>query len=257
VVDDGSTDRTLEIVASMSDARLRVHRNVSRRGLPGNWNECLAMARAPLVNLLFQDDVLVPDALQRLVRALRETPSAALAFGRREIRYEGSGLEGFPLRDEPYTRALHGFQAALHASTVTGQELVESALRDGRDLVINVIGEPSFSLLRREAALGAGGFDPGFRQLADWEFWLRLCRGTAAVFVDHTLGVFRVHAGGVSASSHRSLRVRWEFVKLLRRVERNYGARLAPEGRRLLSRQQWRFRRYLVGETLRAITTRG
>jgi hypothetical protein len=71
-------------------------------------------------------------------------------------------------------------------------------------------------------------------------------------FVDETLGVFRVHAAGQSAGQHASLRVRWEFVKLLV-VQRDYGALHDSRQRHRLSRQQWRFRRYLVGEALRTL----
>ena len=40
VVDDGSTDSTLEIVRTVADtdARVRVYQNPDRRGIPGNWN---------------------------------------------------------------------------------------------------------------------------------------------------------------------------------------------------------------------------
>jgi hypothetical protein len=129
---------------------------------------------------------------------------------------------------------------------------VAGALQNGRDLTVNVVGEPSFTLIRREAARRCGAFDAGYRQLVDWEYWLRLACGSALVFVDEPLGTFRVHAGAASALAHRGLRVRWEFLKLLRSVRRHYGPALDGEMRSRLSRQQWRCRRHLVGQTLRS-----
>jgi len=251
VVDDGSSDGTLDVVSSFSDPRLVVHRNERRLGLPDNWNRCLSLAAGEYVKFVFQDDTLVPAAVERLLRALEADTDAAFAFSRREIRHEGPGLDALPLQGGVYQVFLDRFYASFRGH-IRGVDLVANALASGHDLTVNVVGEPSFTLLRRQAALAAGGFDGTFRQLVDWEFWLRLSCGSAIAFVDESLGMFRVHAGGASASNHLSLRVRWEFVKLLGRVRREYGALLGPHERRRLSREQWRFRRHLVGQALRA-----
>jgi glycosyltransferase involved in cell wall biosynthesis len=51
VVDDGSTDKTLEIVQAFAavDVRLRMYQNPQQRGIPGNWNECVRLARGQYV----------------------------------------------------------------------------------------------------------------------------------------------------------------------------------------------------------------
>jgi len=252
VLDDGSSDGTVALVESFRDPRLALHRNRRRLGIPGNWNRCLELARGKYVKFLFQDDVLVPTAVARLVAALDTAPDAALAFSRREIRHEGIARGRLPLLDGPYRQAVGAFHASFRGR-VDGASLVADALRQGRDLTVNVVGEPSFVLLRREAVLGAGGFDPSFTQLVDWDLWLRLAARGPLVFVDEVLGVFRVHPGAHSAENHRRLRVRWEFVRLLDRVRHHYGPCLPPELRPVLSRTQWSYRRHLVGETLRRL----
>ena len=45
IVDDGSTDRTLDLVCQFQDLRLRIYQNQQQRGIPGNWNECIGLAR--------------------------------------------------------------------------------------------------------------------------------------------------------------------------------------------------------------------
>jgi glycosyltransferase involved in cell wall biosynthesis len=249
VVDDASTDETLDVAAAVADARLVVHRNPRRLGLPGNWNRCLSLCRGEYVKFVFQDDTLVPRAVEALVRALDDDPDAALAFSRREIRHEGAGA--LPLQGDWYANALEAFYGSFDRR-LTGRELVAGALETGRDLTVNVVGEPSFTLIRREAARRCGAFDTSYRQLVDWEYWLRLACGSALVFVDEPLGTFRVHAAGASALAHRGLRVRWEFLKLLRSVRRQYGDVLDGEMQARLSQQQWRCRRHLLGQTLRS-----
>jgi glycosyltransferase involved in cell wall biosynthesis len=245
VVDDASTDDTLDVARSFTDARLKIHRNPRRLGLPGNWNECLHRARGDYVKFLFQDDALFPHALERLLGALERFPASVLAFGRRELMVE-PGAE--PLGDR-YLRALATFQASVGA-VVSGADLVGTALEQGRDVTLNVVGEPSFTLLRREGAVQAGGFDAAFAQLADWELWLRLARSAPLVYVDESLGRFRLHRGSQSAASFRTLTVRREMLRLLARVRDLYGPALGPRARHALRRARWKARLALAVATL-------
>jgi len=255
VVDDASSDETLRVVATFADARIRIHRNERRLGLPGNWNRCLAEARGEFVKFLFQDDLLEPAAVGKLLGALRAVPGASLAFGRRTIRHEGDGARTPLLLGDAYPELQRRFYSSVGRG-VRGEDLVRSALREGRDLTVNVLGEPSFVLLRREAVLKAGGFHPGFRQLVDWDLWLRLAREGPLVFVDETLGVFRVHDRGQSTRNHGSMRIPWEYVRLLTRIRHGYGRMLAREERRRLEAARWGCRRHLAGEALRLLGRR-
>jgi glycosyltransferase involved in cell wall biosynthesis len=256
VVDDASTDETLKVVAAFGDSRIRVHRNERRLGLPGNWNRCLQHAQGEFVKFLFQDDLLAPTAVERLLAALRAVPGASLAFGRRTIRHEAAG-EGAPLLlGDAYPEMQRLFYSSLHGGCVHGEQMVRSALREGRDLTVNVLGEPSFVLVRTEAARRAGGFHPGFCQLVDWDLWLRLAREGPLVFVDEILGVFRVHNRGQSIRNHGSLRIPWEYVRLLTRIRRAYEPMLDAGEQRSLAAARWRCRRHLVGEALRLLGRR-
>lgn len=255
VVDDGSTDATMEIVASFSDPRLRIARNDGRLGIPGNWNHCLNLARGRYVKFLFQDDVLDPQAVEKLVAALEAEPRAALAFSRREVRHEGAVREGLPLLGPGYSDVVSRFYATFRGR-FDGIDLVRHGLQEGWDLAVNVVGEPSFVLFRREAALKAGGFDPSFGQLVDWDLWLRLARESPVVFVDESLGVFRVHAASQSASNHRRLRTVNECIRLLGEVRRRYGPQLTRPARLRLVLAQCRYGLHLVGEAIRSISPR-
>ena len=79
VVDDGSTDRTAEAVAGFADPRLRLLRQANQ-GVSAARNRGLAVADGEAVLFLDADDVLAPDALARLVRALEAAPDAVAAY---------------------------------------------------------------------------------------------------------------------------------------------------------------------------------
>ena len=237
VVDDASTDGTAEVAASFANDGVRVVRNPQRLGLPGNWNKCLELARGDYVLVLGQDDHLEPMALATLAGALDGAPDAPLAFGRREVVEEhGSAYLG-----APYREALARFLATC-PPRITGPEILDGGLRQGRDPTWNVVGEPSFVLLRRQAALAAGGFDAAFRQLADWDMWLRLSRTARMAFTGERVGVFRAHPRAQSALSFRSIATRRELLRFLARVGEVYAPELGAASRRALARVRWRHR---------------
>ena len=69
IVDDGSTDGTPNIIRSYLDPRLTVLRQ-KNSGVSAARNAGLAIARAPYIFFLDADDVLLPDALEKMAQAL-------------------------------------------------------------------------------------------------------------------------------------------------------------------------------------------
>ena len=74
VVDDGSTDRTLEVLNSYTDPRLRVARNTRNQGIPATRNHGLKLARGEYIALLDSDDHAYPERLARQVKFLDANP---------------------------------------------------------------------------------------------------------------------------------------------------------------------------------------
>lgn len=79
VVDDGSTDRGLGLVAEIEDPRLRLLRQ-DHRGVSAARNRGIAHARADLVAFLDADDEWVTEFLETILR-LRASFPAAQVFG--------------------------------------------------------------------------------------------------------------------------------------------------------------------------------
>ena len=74
VVDDGSTDRTAEVLAGYADPRLRVLHNPTNLGIPASRNRGLEAARGEYIALLDSDDHAYPDRLARQVKYLDANP---------------------------------------------------------------------------------------------------------------------------------------------------------------------------------------
>jgi glycosyltransferase involved in cell wall biosynthesis len=83
VVDDASTDGTLERVRELHDPRIRLYSNSRNLGHSGNWNRSLSLARGRLIKFLCADDVLYPDCLEAMVALFTAHPSIGLVFSLR------------------------------------------------------------------------------------------------------------------------------------------------------------------------------
>ncbi|MFM9371953.1 glycosyltransferase [Streptomyces sp. Da 82-17] len=78
VIDDGSTDRTAEIVAAVDDPRVRLVRQANG-GKPRALNTGLGHARHDIVVMVDADTVFEPDALYRLVQPLAHPAVGAVS----------------------------------------------------------------------------------------------------------------------------------------------------------------------------------
>src|SRR5437868_11412329 len=80
VVDDGSRDGTAAFLSGVSDPRLRVLRHGRALGAAGARNSALALARAPIVAFLDDDDEALPGFLAETARAHASPPAIDLCW---------------------------------------------------------------------------------------------------------------------------------------------------------------------------------
>ncbi len=83
VSDDASTDDTVLRVQEIRDPRVALFQQKQRLGLVGNFDFCLRHATGEFFLLLGDDDVLLPNAIERLVEPflLNRPPISAEAVG--------------------------------------------------------------------------------------------------------------------------------------------------------------------------------
>jgi glycosyltransferase involved in cell wall biosynthesis len=197
IVDDCSTDESESVARrhAAEDPRIAVVRNPENLGLVGNWNQCVAKARFPWIKFLFQDDLLEPACLQRLCTGMQQVDARMGFVGRRALAEPGSAS----LRRVAASIERRNIAQTLPAPKELSAELVaQIALRHGP---INILGEPTSVLFHRDLFDAHGPFDPAFRQLCDWEYWIRAGSNEGAWFDPAVLATFRVHSGAASATN--------------------------------------------------------
>jgi GT2 family glycosyltransferase len=176
VVDDGSEDevlkRTLEAYAA-AEPRVRFEPLAANAGIAAASNTGLALCRGEYVAFLDHDDVLTPDALLRVVQALAADPELDVVYS------DSDKLNGRGVRADPFLKPDWSPVYALGAMYI-GHLLV----------------------LRRSLAEEAGGFDPAFDKIQDFEFMLRVSERTDRIgHIPQILYHWRAIPGSIAAGA--------------------------------------------------------
>ena len=185
VVDDGSTDRTLEVVDRYRD-RVRVHQQ-ENRGCPAAFDTGFRQANGEFVALCPADDIWEPDKLARQQDVLAVHPEVDVVFG---------AARTFGLTERDHGRPVE--KGVLETASFAPQMY-------RRDL----IADPS-AVVRRSLYLDLGGYESLIGE--DYEFWMRALAAEAVFYFDPRLVVrLREHGGNLS---YRALDI-WETNHLV------------------------------------------
>lgn len=161
IVDNASTDNTIEICSAFSDARIRIHYGTLNIGAHGNFKKCFELACGELVILLPCDDLLEPGCLAALASPLLAKPQAGLAFGRtRVINSAGDTLS------EPCF-AESGF---LNPEQALG-------------FIVTNFNPVQHPLVRRSSYFQQGGFQKKYGCFFDIQLWIKIACYSEAIYL--------------------------------------------------------------------------
>lgn len=211
VVDDSSSDKTLDIARTYAaqDARVRVVVNEHNLGLVGNWNRCAHLARGEWVKFVFQDDFLAPTCLESMLAVAK--PEVPIVACRRDFWFDEHTDE----ETRQYYLSHLGPDTVFKGKRFVPAEEICEAVID--HVGVNIFGEPSAVLLHRDVFTQFGFFNPELIMICDTEYWTRVATHTGLTYVPETLATFRVHASSTSAHnfSKRQYRMELDGVILL------------------------------------------
>lgn len=197
-LDDASTDSTPDILAEYGD-RIRVHRQTTTRGIYGNANDGLALARGEVIGVFHADDIYLPELVEREVGWLQQHPHAGAIFCS-DVFVDAEGREIGRLELPP--EIVGG--AVLDYPTVLNTLLTRK----------NAFLRCPTALVRASVYRELGGYrDQEFKNTSDLEMWLRIARHhPIGVLGDHLLLYRRRHG----SSSERYHHVRTDEERYFR-----------------------------------------
>lgn len=201
IVDDGSTDRSIEICQQFTDPRIKIIRQ-KNRGLSGARNTGIRHAEGEYLAFLDSDDAWLPEKLEKHVAHLESSPAVGVSFSRSAfIDQEGKSL-GLSLMTE--------FDEEISLR----QMLCRCPVGNGSTVVIRK--EVFEDICFQDNLHGTTEnfyFDEGFRRSEDFECWLRIAITTNWKFegIPEALTLYRVNLSSLSADLLKQLES-WEQV---------------------------------------------
>jgi glycosyltransferase involved in cell wall biosynthesis len=198
VVDDASTDGTAEIVAGMTDPRLRLVRHAANGGAGAARNTGIREARGTWIAFQDSDDEWLPLKLEKQMARLEAAAADVVAA------YCGMVVIGTPDGDG-HGRAQVRYHPRPEIGTVEGT-LLPALLRHSLISTQTLVA-------RRDALLAIGGFDEALRALEDWECALRLAGAGRILLVDEPLVLQRYSPNSLTRDAERQQTMRMRIVE--------------------------------------------
>lgn len=191
VLDSGSTDETLAILARHPSVRLVTP---APQGLSAKVNHGFSIARGEIVAWINADDFYLPGAISKAVDALKRNPGVAVVYCN-FLQVDEHSVE----IDRERTR-----QASWQEMLARDYIPVESAF------------------IRREALERVGPLDTRYPLVQDWDLFLRISKQFPILYVDDHWSAFRVREG------QRSDLYKYDFWIQARKMTKEHGAGFFP-----------------------------
>ncbi len=194
VSDDNSKDNTLSIIEdykSKIKAPIFIF-NHEPNGIGANWNNCVKKAKGKYIKFLFQDDLLAPQCIEKMVEQAEKNQQIGLVYSARSFIYNPENIQNINWIKKYGALHTHWkhFEIASN-KTYKGEVL----LKDDYLLSYpkNKIGEPTAVLLRKDVFDKVGLFSTTLKQALDVEYWYRVMKYYDVLFINEKLVSFRLH----------------------------------------------------------------
>lgn len=210
VVDDGSTDKTREIVTSFSHKGVRyVYQENQGPGAARNFG--LQNTNGDIIVFLDADDVWLKDKTEIQLNYLSDHPDIAIVAG-----------------------FAWWWNMITERRSIVG-DVPRSMEELRRDMMVyNKLGNPSRVMFRRSVLADVGVFDPTIRWGQDWDLWIRMIMRYNAAILPTPVIVYRWHEQNLSHNR------RWERLYSYWHVaKRAIQAHWSPWQRPFLMLRSW------------------
>lgn len=174
--DDASTDRTLEVVRSFEDRRIRVYADTVNRGQNARLHELMKLASGQYIGWIDADDLLGREGLSYTNLILDHYPDYGLVYTDHFEMSEQANILGIGQRSRlPYSK---------------------------QNLLLNFISF-QFRLFRRECYEQIEPLNTERRVASDYELCLKLSEVTEFKHLPLPLYYYRIHGGSLSRQQYQ------------------------------------------------------
>lgn len=173
IIDDGSTDLTLDIIKTYDDPRIRLIQNEKNLGLIKTLNKGFSESRGKYIARMDADDISLPERFRLQVEFLEANPPVALVGG--QFSYiDGNG------------------KIFAHEQVPTDNGDLQKQL-----LKNNCFAHPAV-MLNSALLKVVGGYSEQALHAEDYELWLRIAENHQIANLGETILLYRIHENQIS-----------------------------------------------------------
>jgi glycosyltransferase involved in cell wall biosynthesis len=189
IINDASIDKTLEILKSYKDNRIKILNNKENIGLTKSLNKGLRISKGEYIIRQDADDISSPDRIKKQLEFMENNPDHAVAGTFAKIVDDESKLVKF--WDRP----------------VTHEEIQKSLKID------NCIAHGSV-IMRKKYLLDIGLYDERMEKSQDYDLWLRLAKKYKMANIPEYLYIWRKHHKNVGINYMGDKRIFFILAKI-------------------------------------------
>jgi glycosyltransferase involved in cell wall biosynthesis len=216
IVDDCSTDGSLEYLQSLRDKRVQLFTNEQNTGLFYNLNFLIGKSKASLIKLWAQDDIMHTHCLGTFADFYNQHPNIGFIYSQRDIIDEAGNVKDLGVVDS--TPAI--ISPDLHAGIAY--------------FIGSITGNISSVCISRKAFDEVGLFNEQMKISADFEMWVRLARNHDTGFINDHLLQLRDHGGQLSRNESLYINHLLEDLEVYRYLDSYVPVHLKREGKKLM-----------------------
>lgn len=204
ISDDKSKDGTLEICKTFKNEvnfPVYIYSHIPQ-GIGANWNNSIEKANGEYIKMLFQDDLLDPICIEKMMMYLQKH-QLDIVISKRKIIDDASQIISKGNWYEKY----NDLQKLAKIEVKDFYILKKKMLRKLDYSVYsseNIIGEPCVSLFTKKLYYKTGAFNSNLKQILDYEYWLRVLKNYDIGIISEKLISFRYHENQTSASNYNN-----------------------------------------------------
>jgi glycosyltransferase involved in cell wall biosynthesis len=197
IVDNASTDKSVEIVKSFQDPRISLveyHTHLPHAEL--NWDRCFYHAKGEYMAIFHADDIYLPGMIKRQVETFQNSLGVVGVFTSGNIinddDIEVDNVAGLPYREQYENPQKIVGEFRLPTEIISGNPYTYSELLNAFLLYTDFLPTPS-AMLKREVYTKCSPFRyDEFKSASDLDMWLRASTFGTLVILDEKLFNYRV-----------------------------------------------------------------
>lgn len=179
IIDDGSTDKTKEILVPYINSNKIKYFRQKNKGLAGARNEGIKASKGEYISFLDADDLFLSTKIEEQVKFLKEHPKCDICY---------CDLWHFN-QDSP------SVMMKLDNTYYSGNDVFKNLLR--RNFI-----NPLTVVIRKSAINRFGVFNENFRCTEDWEYWVNLAwQGAQFCFLPKILAKYQIGLSNTNMSN--------------------------------------------------------